>query len=298
MSETYTNGHSVLEENVKNASISVFHGESVETANKDLRGVSYENTSKNAENNNNHTHVALNEQIEPEKTITEVAKPKDGIYELCNTRKEKLLPFLNNNNLHFEKLARSFAWEINTNDKLKCCSQISMVNAFYKCCEYGLDPASSLGQAWLIPYKSTIELQIGYRGWLKLLFNNPLVSNVYSYAVYEDDEFSYELGMNPNIKHIPSNELKNLDKLIATYGVVKLKSGEAQIRVCFRKEIEESKAASRGSHKPDSPWRNHYEAMALVVPIRKMGSNLGLPLRVEEFDNGVNFDATKTQRIS
>jgi recombinational DNA repair protein RecT len=75
-------------------------------------------------------------------------------------------------------------------------------------------------------------------------------------------------------------------------------SGEAQIRVCFRKEIEESKAASRGSHKPDSPWRNHYEAMALVVPIRKMGSNLGLPLRVEEFDNGVNFDATKTQRIS
>jgi recombination protein RecT len=298
MSETYTNGHSVLEENVKNAAISVFHGESVETANKDPRGVSYENTSKNAENNNNHTPVALNEQIEPEKTITEVAKPKDGIYELCNTRKEKLLPFLNNNNLHFEKLARSFAWEINTNDKLKCCSQISMVNAFYKCCEYGLDPASSLGQAWLIPYKGVIELQIGYRGWLKLLFNNPLVSNVYSYAVYEDDEFSYELGMNPNIKHIPSNELKNLDKLIATYGVVKLKSGEAQIRVCFRKEIEESKAASRGSHKPDSPWRNHYEAMALVVPIRKMGSNLGLPLRVEEFDNGVNFDATKTQRIS
>jgi hypothetical protein len=86
MSETYTNGHSVLEENVKNAAISVFHGESVETANKDLRGVSYENTSKNAENNNNHTPVALNEQIEPEKTITEVAKPKDGIYELCNNR--------------------------------------------------------------------------------------------------------------------------------------------------------------------------------------------------------------------
>ena len=298
MSETYTNGHSTLEENAKKVAISVFHGESVETANKDPRGVSYENTSTNAENNNIAISEVSSEQIEPEKTITEVAKPKDGIYELCNTKKEKLLPFLNNNSMRFEKLARSFAWEINTNDKLKCCSQISMVNAFYKCCEYGLDPASSLGQAWLIPYKSTIELQIGYRGWLKLLFNNPLVSNVYSYAVYEDDEFSYELGMNPNIKHIPSNELKNLDKLIATYGVVKLKSGEAQIKVCFRKEIEESKAASRGSHKPDSPWRNHYEAMALVVPIRKMGSNLGLPLRVEEFDNGVNFDTTKTQRIS
>jgi phage RecT family recombinase len=298
MSETYTNGHSVLEENVKNAAMTLFHGESVETVNKALRDASYENTSTNAEKTSVATPIALNEQIELEKTIVEVSKPKDGIYELCNNRKEKLLPFLNNNSLHFEKLARSFAWEINTNDKLKCCSQISMVNAFYKCCEYGLDPASSLGQAWLIPYKGIIELQIGYRGWLKLLFNNPLVSNVYSYAVYASDEFSYELGMNPNIKHIPSNELKDLDKLIATYGVVKLKSGEAQIKVCFRAEIEESKAASRGSHKPDSPWRNHYEAMALVVPIRKMGSNLGLPLRVEEFADSVNVETPKLQRVS
>lgn len=185
--------------------------------------------------------------------------------------------------MQFEKLARSFAWEINTNDKLKCCSKLSMINAFYKCCEYGLDPASSIGHAWLIPYKGVVDLQIGYRGWLKLLFNSPLVANVYSYAVYEDDEFSYELGMNPNIKHIPSKEAKDLDKLIATYGVVKLKNGEAQIRVCFRDEIEESKAASRASYKPDSPWRNHYEAMALVVPIRKMGKNLGLPLKIEDF---------------
>ena len=77
-------------------------------------------------------------------------------------------------------------------------------------------------------------------------------------------------------------------KLIATYGVVKLKNGEAQIRVCFREEIEESKASSRGSHKSDSPWRNHYEAMALVVPIRKMGKNLGLPLKIEDFGEASN----------
>lgn len=243
----------------------------------------YKNIAIVTENNNTTTPEASNERIETNNIITEVAKPKDGIYELCNTRREKLLPFLNNNTLQFEKLARSFAWEINTNDKLKCCSKLSMINAFYKCCEYRLDPASSIGHAWLIPYKGTVDLQIGYRGWLKLLFNSPLVANVYSYPVYENDEFYYELGMNPNIKHIPSKEPKELEKLIATYGVVKLKNGEAQIRVCFKDEIEESKAASRGSHKPDSPWRNHYEAMAMVVPIRKMGKNLGLPLKIEDF---------------
>ena len=46
-------------------------------------------------------------------------------------------------------------------------------------------------------------------------------------------------------------------------------------------------AASRGSHKPDSPWRTNFEAMSLVVPIRKMGNNLGLPLRVEDYDEEI-----------
>jgi phage RecT family recombinase len=211
-------------------------------------------------------------------------KPRDGIYELCNARKEKLLPFLNNNNMHFEKLARSFAWEININDKLKSCSQISMVEAFYKCCEYGLNPAKSLGQAWMIPYNGKIDFQIGYRGWLKILFNNPIVSNVYSYNVYENDQFDYELGMNPNIKHIPAKGKQTKDDLVASYGVVKLKNGEAQIRVCLRDEIDESMAVSRGSYKAESPWKTNFEAMSLVVPIRKMGNNLGLPLRIEEYD--------------
>jgi recombination protein RecT len=288
MSETYTNGHEYFKNNTKNAVMQVYHGETIKTENKPSRDANYEKTNIPTENNNVVVSDAPSEQIEVNNTVVESSKPRDGIYELCNTRREKLLPFLNNNTMLFEKMARSFAWEINTNDKLKCCSQLSMVNAFYKCCEYGLDPASSLGHAWLVPYKSNIDLQIGYRGWLKLLFNSPLVANVYSYAVYEDDEFSYELGMNPNIKHIPSKEPKDLEKLIATYGVVKLKNGEAQIRVCFKDEIEESKAASRGSHKPDSPWRNHYEAMALVVPVRKMGKNLGLPLKIEDFGEASN----------
>ena len=202
MNETYTNGHEYFKDNAKNAVMQVYHGETIKTENKPSRDANYEKTNIPTENNNVVVSDAPSEQIEVNNTVVESSKPRDGIYELCNTRREKLLPFLNNNTMLFEKMARSFAWEINTNDKLKCCSQLSMVNAFYKCCEYGLDPASSLGHAWLVPYKSNIDLQIGYRGWLKLLFNSPLVINVYSYAVYEDDEFSYELGMNPNIKHI------------------------------------------------------------------------------------------------
>jgi recombination protein RecT len=277
-------------EELHQSAISVYEVETPQNQNNAHREVKTDNIGNHGLNTDFNAQQTSMGVIEQDKVAAIVPKPKDGIYELCSARKDKLLPFLNNNTLLFEKLARSFAWEINTNDKLRICSQLSIVNAFYKCCEYGLDPASSLGQAWLIPYKSTIDLQIGYRGWLKLLFNNPLVSNVYSYGVYKDDLFEYELGMNPSIKHVPSKEKQLKENLIATYGVVKLKSGEAQIRVCFRDEINESMESSRSSHKPDSPWVTHFEAMALVVPIRKLGKNLGLPLKIEDYDEGVNYE--------
>jgi len=275
-------------EELHQSAMSVYEIETPKSQNNAHREVITDNISNHILNNDLNAQQASMEVIEQDKVATIVPKPKDGIYELCSARKDKLLPFLNNNTLLFEKLARSFAWEINTNDKLRICSQLSIINAFYKCCEYGLDPASSLGQAWLIPYKSTIDLQIGYRGWLKLLFNNPLVSNVYSYGVYKDDLFEYELGMNPNIRHVPSKEKQLKENLIATYGVVKLKSGEAQIKVCFRDEINESMECSSGSYKSDSPWVKHFEAMALVVPIRKLGKNLGLPLKIEDFGESIN----------
>ena len=37
-----------------------------------------------------------------------------------------------------------------------------------------------------------------------------------------------------------------------------------KLEFTLKEKIEESKAASRGSHKLDSPMANHYEAMALV----------------------------------
>ena len=289
MSATIPNG-SYQSEELHQSAISVYEVETPKSQNNAHREVKTDSTGNHGSNTDFKAEGASIEVIEQDKVAAIVPKPKDGIYELCSARKDKLLPFLNNNTLLFEKLARSFAWEINTNDKLRICSQLSIINAFYKCCEYGLDPASSLGQAWLIPYKSIIDLQIGYRGWLKLLFNNPLVSNVYSYGVYKDDFFEYELGMNPNIKHIPSKEKQYKDNLIATYGVVKLKSGESQIKVCFRDEINESRECSSGSYKSASPWVKHFEAMALVVPIRKLGKNLGLPLKIEDYDEGVNYE--------
>jgi hypothetical protein len=51
----------------------------------------------------------------------------------------------------------------------------------------------------------------------------------------------------------------------------------------FRNEICESMLSSRGSSNLKLFLEKHFEVMALVVPIRKMGKNLGLPLRIEDY---------------
>ena len=75
--------------------------------------------------------------------------------------------------------------------------------------------------------------------------------------------------MNLNIKHIPVKGNKDIEQLIASYGIVKFNNGESQIRVCFRNKIDKSMASSRGSTRDDYPWKKYFEAMTLVVPIRK-----------------------------
>ena len=110
MSETYTNGHEYFKDNAKNAVMQVYHGETVENENKPHKEADHKNVAIAAENNNVAVSDTPSEPIEANNAVVEVAKPRDGIYELCNTRREKFLPFLNNNTMLFEKMARSFAW--------------------------------------------------------------------------------------------------------------------------------------------------------------------------------------------
>jgi len=117
MSATIPNGNYQSEE-LHQSAISVYEVETPKSQNNTHREVKTENMNNYSLNTDFNAQQASMEVMEQDKVTAIAPKPKDGIYELCSTRKDKLLPFLNNNTLLFEKLARSFAWEINTNDKL------------------------------------------------------------------------------------------------------------------------------------------------------------------------------------
>lgn len=195
----------------------------------------------------------------------------DPIYNLLEKRQGKLVHFLNGDEERFLKLAYSYAWEINTRHELKKCTKLSILQGFYKCCEYNLDPSSALNLVWMWPYGNKLNFSIGYRGLIKLISAQKGVASVYSYPVYDNDEFEYTLGLNPTITHKPGIIIRDKQKeLIATYGVVKKDNGESLIKVCDLNDINKSKRSSKSFHEQDSPWNLHYEEMALIIPIRKL----------------------------
>ena len=126
-----------------------------------------------------------------------------------------------------ERFTRMTLSALNTTPKLAECTQMSFLSAMMSAAQLGLEPNTPLGQAYLIPYKNKGKLecqfQIGYKGLLDLAYRNPDIQTVQAQCVYEADEFEYELGLEPKLKHKPA--LLNRGNLIAVYAFWKSKNG-------------------------------------------------------------------------
>ena len=67
-----------------------------------------------------------------------------------------------------EKIKRIVMTEFNKNPRLANCTQNSILRSVMEACQFGLEPNSVTGTAYLIPYKrggvEECQLQIGYKG--------------------------------------------------------------------------------------------------------------------------------------
>ena len=95
-------------------------------------------------------------------------------------------------------------------------------------------------------------------GIRKKVRNSGAITDWTAQVVHANDEFEYELGDDPFIKHKP---LLDGDRgpVIAAYSVATLKGGEKSREVMTRTELDKVKGASKS---PDSgPWKTWFEEM-------------------------------------
>lgn len=181
-----------------------------------------------------------------------------------------------------ERFVRIAITTIRQNPKLAKCSQESLLGALMVSAQLGLEPGN-LGQCYLIPFENkkagTVEcqFQIGYKGLIELLRRSGQLSDIYSYTVYENDDFNIEYGLSRTLTHKPNFDERG--EIKGFYAVAILKDGAKAFEYMTKDEVVKHEEKYRkGSYKNDV-WNKNFEEMSQKTVVKKLLK--WLPVSVE-----------------
>lgn len=172
---------------------------------------------------------------------------------------------------------------INKNPKLGNCSAASVLSCFMTASSLGLEPndVNGLGQCYIIPYGKNATFIAGYRGLYKLAINSGEIKSITVEAVYDGDDFEYQMGDDAKIVHKPSMTAEHSpEKLVCVYCITRFNNGGIQRTVMTKDDIEKRRKVSKS--KNDGPWVQWYEEMAKKTVIRAAAKTW--PLSSEKAD--------------
>lgn len=197
-----------------------------------------------------------------------------------------------------ERFTRMVLSAISTNPKLADCTPQSFLGAMMTAAQLGVEPNTGLCEAFIVPYfngrQKTMEaqFQLGYKGMIDLAYRSGDVSIIQAHVVHENDEFEYELGLNPNLIHKPAT--KDRGAAIAYYAVFKTKDGGYGFEVMSADDVNEHAKKYSKSY-ASSPWQTNFDEMAKKTVLKKVLKYA--PLK-SDFVRGVTADETIKTKIS
>ena len=183
-----------------------------------------------------------------------------------------------------ERLTRIVMTECRKVPALLNCAPESFFGAVLQCAQLGLEPGNALGHCYLLPFgngkakdgRPNCQLIIGYRGMIDLARRSGQILSINAYCVHQADDFSYELGLHPDIHHVPAS-VADRGPVSHVYAVAQLRGGGVQFEVMSRAEIEEVRKTSKAGQ--SGPWSSHWEEMAKKTVIRRLFKYL--PVSIE-----------------
>jgi len=161
--------------------------------------------------------------------------------------------------------------------KIMECTKESIFLSIYQGAELGLEPGSSLGEGYLVPYSNTCQFIPGYRGLIALARRSGEIVSIEAHTVHVKDEFVIEFGLNPRLVHRPAFLEPDRGDIVGFYAVARLKDGGIQYEFMSRGEVDAIRAKSKAGK--FGPWVDHYPEMGKKTVIRRLAKML--PLSVE-----------------
>lgn len=197
-----------------------------------------------------------------------------------------------------ERFTRIALSALNNTPALQKCTPISFLAALMNAAQLGLEPNTPLGQAYLIPYKNkgTMEcqFQVGYKGLIDLAYRNGQMQTIQAQAVYENDFFEYEYGLEPRLVHRPA--YTDRGEIVYFYGIFRTVNGGFGFSVMSKADMDlYARTYSKAYDSSYSPWKTSYEEMAKKTVIKQALKYA--PIRTD-FQRALSLDETIKKEIS
>jgi len=154
------------------------------------------------------------------------------------------------------------------------CQPISLISAVLQCAALALSPESSMGQFYFLPFKGKVQGVPGYKGLANLAWRSDAIASLSMQVVRNGDDFEYELGSAPFIRHKPRALLK--EPILFAYATAKPIGGENMFEVLTVEEVDAIMARSPSASRGFSPWKTDYAAMAKKTAFRRLAKLLPL----------------------
>jgi recombination protein RecT len=171
-----------------------------------------------------------------------------------------------------DRLVRLAATMIQKSPKLKLCTPLSLLACVVECAQLGLEPDNVLGEIYLVPFKNTATVIVGYKGFVKLITNVGDVYKITSHVVRKGEKFTVTYGTREEIEHVPKDHGVEKDDAtwIGVYAIAHFRDGHTTAHYLERAEVFRRRSRSRAftDKKTDSPWFTDPESMWMKTAIR------------------------------
>jgi len=145
-----------------------------------------------------------------------------------------------------------------------------------KCLEMGLEPSTTTGHAYIIPYGATPTVVIGYKGMVHLAYKSGYVATINANIAYhkehEGGNFKVCAGTENTIIHNPLPPNMR-GEAISYYAVASLKDGGNVIKNIWKEDMDVIEKNAKKS-KTSGPWVDHPNEMRLKSCVRRLAKLL------------------------
>lgn len=166
--------------------------------------------------------------------------------------------------------------------KLADCDPKTVLRCFLDCASLGIEPDNR--RAYLIPFKTSCTLVIGYQGLVELARRSGMVAKLHADVVCEHDVFEANLG--EITRHVVDYR-RDRGQSYAVYALAVFKDGSQQCAIMPLAEIHRIRDRSNAvksakQYGKETPWDTDFDEMAKKTALRRLCKLLPLSPEIQD----------------